>query len=243
MAGAAKVIVFGGNGFVGTKVLQALCGRSAVAAVSVSRSGSKPKHLENEAWASKVQWEKGDAMKPETFQNLLEGTTAVVVSIGSPPIPADEAWQTMMNGDSNCSVINAAAAAGVPRLVLVNATTPAWCPSGYAKGKAMAAKCAEEFVGGEASRGALVVKPGAIYGTRHTAGGIPIPLAPLLAPVRFGLNLAPSLVSAATKAVPYLLEGALVPPVSVEALAELAADGCLSGEYGGNLTVKTALEL
>ena len=60
--------------------------------------GGKPKHLENEAWASKVQWEKGDAMKPETFQNLLEGTTAVVVSIGSPPIPADEAWQTMMNG-------------------------------------------------------------------------------------------------------------------------------------------------
>ena len=128
---------------------------------------------------------------------------------------------------------------------------PAWAAPGYVQGKRMAEACAAEFVAsgraggaGEvtqgAARGALVLKPGAIYGTRHSAGGLPIPLAPVLAPVSWGLHAARGAVEAATHAAPGLLGGALVPPVSVEDLAALAANGALSDEYAGTFTVVDA---
>ena len=93
----SKVVVFGGNGFVGTRVLKYLCEQS-INAVSVSRSG-RPKHLQNEAWANKVEWLRGDAMIAKSYSDVLSDVSAVVISVGSPPIPvADESWQIMANG-------------------------------------------------------------------------------------------------------------------------------------------------
>ena len=128
----AAVVVFGGNGFVGSHILKALVALG-VPAVSVSRKGIVPKHLENEAWAQKVHWAKGDALEPKTYEALLRGSgssssssstssplppppaRAVVLCVGSPPVPfVDEAWQTKMNGATNCAVIGAAAAEGGP---------------------------------------------------------------------------------------------------------------------------------
>ncbi len=99
------------------------------------------------------------------------------------------------------------------------------------EGKRMAERCAEEFASIE-GRGAVVLKPGAIYGTRHTSGGLPIPLTPIMAPLSWGITSMPGLVAAATRALPALLDGALVPPVSVLSLAETAVDGALSKESG-----------
>jgi uncharacterized protein YbjT (DUF2867 family) len=94
----AKVIVFGGNGFVGSNVLKELFARS-VSAVSVSRSGIKPNHFKSEAWAQSVEWHQGDAMNSSTYESLLQNAKAVVISVGSPPVPfVDESYQIMMNG-------------------------------------------------------------------------------------------------------------------------------------------------
>jgi hypothetical protein len=142
----------------------------------------------------------------------------------------------------------------VPRVVLVNATVPAWGASGYVKGKAMAEACAIAFVENapkndddkeESStvRGAMVLKPGAIYGTRHTAGGWPIPLAPVLGPVSWALTATSGVVAKATDAAPYLLKGALVPPCPVESLAATAVDGALGPAFAGKVTVLSAFEL
>jgi uncharacterized protein YbjT (DUF2867 family) len=240
-----SVVVFGGNGFVGQNILKALVAHGADA-VSVSRSGDAPKNIENETWAKSVTWAHGDALNSATYASLLSNAKAVVISVGSPPLPfVDEAWQIKMNGETNCAVIDAAAGADVPQVVLINATVPAWGASGYVKGKKMAEQCAEAFVSGcpdGKSRGALVLKPGAIYGTRHTSAGLPIPLTPILAPASWALGLLEAPVAAATAAVPFLFEGALVPPVNVESLAEFAVDGALSeGSLG--YQVKEAFEL
>ena len=58
---------------------------------------------------------------------------------------------------------------------------PVW--SAQADGKRDAEAAAEAFATG--GRGACVVKPTAVYGTRHTANGSPIYLAPMLAPVSY----------------------------------------------------------
>lgn len=95
------VIVFGGNGFVGTNCLKILRSRS-IKAVSVSRQGKVPKHLESSPWASEVLWHKGDALQPDSYAELLTGAHAIIVAVGSPPVPtSDVAWQIKMNGGAN----------------------------------------------------------------------------------------------------------------------------------------------
>ena len=99
MAGT-KVVVFGGNGFVGSHILQALAARASPSnLVSLSRSGAMPKHLHRAEWAQGVEWAKADCMEPETYSSALKDADAVVIAVGSPPVPfVDEQWQTMMNG-------------------------------------------------------------------------------------------------------------------------------------------------
>ena len=190
-----SVVVIGGNGFVGTNVLKQLV-KKGVPAVSISRSGTLPKQLAKEEWAAAVKWTAGDATEPETYAASLEGARAVIVAVGSPPIPtSDLAWQIKMNGTTNAMAVEAAGAAGVGRVVLLGATCPEWAPEGYVKGKAMGEAAAMQFVeeavsgggaedkaasssgsgGGGGGRSAMVLKPGMIYGTRYEKG-VPIPL-------------------------------------------------------------------
>jgi NADPH:quinone reductase-like Zn-dependent oxidoreductase len=51
-----QVVVFGGNGFVGSRVVQAALSRGA-SVVSINRSG-QPKSL-SEAWVTQVKWVSG----------------------------------------------------------------------------------------------------------------------------------------------------------------------------------------
>jgi uncharacterized protein YbjT (DUF2867 family) len=71
---ANQVIVFGGNGFVGQAVCRAALDLGADV-VSVSRSGS-PNPAP--AWASQVQWLKGDIFSPQDYSAELAGATGVV---------------------------------------------------------------------------------------------------------------------------------------------------------------------
>ena len=63
-----------------------------------------------------------------------------------------------MNGETNAAAARAAKAAGVPQVVLINATMPPFTPRGYADGKRAAEAAARELV--DASFGAAVLKPG-----------------------------------------------------------------------------------
>ena len=79
-----------------------------------------------EAWAKDVTWTAGDALEPETYAAALAGARAVIVAVGSPPVPtSDVAWQLKMNGTTNATAVEAAGEAGVSRVVLRGAPTPA----------------------------------------------------------------------------------------------------------------------
>lgn len=239
---AGRVVVLGGNGFVGTRVLQHLSGLG-VPAVSVSRTGAAPRHVRSQAWAQQVEWQQGDALDRGSFAHLLPGCRAVITVIGYPPLPwADEDLAVRVNGETNANVIRAAEEADVPRVVLVNATMPQWAPAGYVKGKKLAEAAATDFVNAADVHGAVVLKPGAIFGTRHDAP-VPLPLGLLLGPVSWVLRSAPGVTTAASRTLPYLLEGALVPPASVDNVAKAAVDGATRGEFSGTLTVVGAQDL
>ncbi|OSC97136.1 NAD-P-binding protein [Trametes coccinea BRFM310] len=79
-----KILVIGGNGFVGSTVCRTALARGMqVASVSPSgRPWQTPKG-HTPGWVHKVEWHQGDALKPETYAHLLPGVTAVVHTIGT----------------------------------------------------------------------------------------------------------------------------------------------------------------
>ncbi|OAL43749.1 NAD(P)-binding protein [Pyrenochaeta sp. DS3sAY3a] len=88
MASAAKkkLVVCGGNGFLGTRICKAAANRGW-SVTSISRSGTphwssvsaSPNPPE---WASNVSWEKGDILNPSSYTPHLENATAVIHSMG-----------------------------------------------------------------------------------------------------------------------------------------------------------------
>ncbi|KAI0683694.1 mitochondrial protein [Cytidiella melzeri] len=81
---ARKILVVGGNGFVGSAVCKAALARG-FQVTSISSSGRPymtPKG-HSPAWTSKVTWQKADALDPSTYAHLLPETTAVVHTLGT----------------------------------------------------------------------------------------------------------------------------------------------------------------
>lgn len=79
-----KVVVFGGNGFVGSAVCKAILAKG-VKVTSVSSSGkpfTTPKGY-SPAWTSDVDWQKGDALDPNSYAHHLSDATAVVHTLGT----------------------------------------------------------------------------------------------------------------------------------------------------------------
>ncbi|KAE9367974.1 NAD(P)-binding protein [Stipitochalara longipes BDJ] len=86
MATAKKIVVCGGNGFLGSRIC-----KSAVArgwdVTSISRSGeptwsSVTASSTPPSWAHKVTWERADILKPSTYSPLLKNADFVVHSMG-----------------------------------------------------------------------------------------------------------------------------------------------------------------
>lgn len=182
-----KVAVYGGNGFVGTRVCEQLANKG-VCTISLSRSGHKPLHLKDAKWSESVRWSKGDASKPDL--QLLEQVDVLILLVGSPPLPtfSKESYehQVFMNGTTNVNAIEAAVDAGVKHLILLGAKIP-WPINhdkfGYAKGKRLAAQAAQKFSELSEHHSASVIKPSAIYGKRHLANGKVIPLDWFMSPL------------------------------------------------------------
>lgn len=79
-----KVLVVGGNGFLGSAVCKAALARG-MQVTSISSSGkpyTTPKG-HSPAWTSKVNWQAANALRPETYADLLPGATAVVHTLGT----------------------------------------------------------------------------------------------------------------------------------------------------------------
>ena len=184
-----KVVVYGGNGFVGTRVAEQLAKQGACT-VCLSRSGYKPIHLKDLPWSENVRWCKGDASQPCT--QLLPSADAVVLLVGAAPVPtfSQQAFddQVFMNGTTNVNAINAAAEAGIKRIVLLGAKIPMLMNTdrfGYVKGKRMALEAARAFSELSDQHTAIVIQPGVIYGTRHLKNGKSIALGSVMKPLSY----------------------------------------------------------
>ncbi|CAE6911422.1 unnamed protein product [Symbiodinium sp. CCMP2592] len=217
---SGRTLVFGGRGFVGAAICKELAKRGLTPVLSLSRS--QPAQSEG----STIQEVGGvDALKPETFESLLPDARAVVIAIGEPPWVTDKERAMRSNGTTNITIMQTAAKHKVPRVVLVNATMPSWgVIAGYREGKLAAEREALSYPEKcDSPCSVLVIKPGAISGTRQE-GCFQVPLWLLLEPMRLVMSALSGPCEAIERCFPSLFGGVLRPPVRVEEIAMAAAD-------------------
>ncbi|PNH05125.1 hypothetical protein TSOC_008651 [Tetrabaena socialis] len=224
-SGPPKLVVFGGRGFVGSHVC-AEAVRQALGVVAISRAGTPP--LSREPWVGGVTWARGNALEPQTFLPHLEGAEAVVSCIGG--FGTQEEMLRVMrggvvvltNGAANVAVIEAALAAGVKRFVLISAHIPnipgiESVLGGYVHGK----RQAEDALRAAFPTTGVALRPSIIYGDRAVSQGLTLPLGLLFQPVEGLIERLGPRARAVAEGVPFL-GAALLPPVSVQAVARAA---------------------
>ena len=107
-----KIVVFGGNGYVGQNVCQCAV-ELGISVMSISRSGSPFQNKKSPDWGKNVQWETGDAENESSFLGKLKGVDGVVSCIGA---FGSNSFMEKVNGDLNIAITKAAAESGVLHL-------------------------------------------------------------------------------------------------------------------------------
>ncbi|KAG6900848.1 hypothetical protein C0993_009966 [Termitomyces sp. T159_Od127] len=79
-----RILVVGGNGFIGSAICKAALAQG-MQVTSVSSSGIPYRSAKGHApaWVSKIDWQKGDALQPETFAHLFSEVDGVVHTLGT----------------------------------------------------------------------------------------------------------------------------------------------------------------
>lgn len=202
-----KLLVLGGNGFVGSHVCQEALNHG-LSVASLSRSG---RSSINEVWADKVDWRQGNLRAPETFKDALDGVTSVISCVGG---FGSKSFMYKINGTANINAIRASAEKGVKRFVYISAADFGFVNyilQGYYEGK----RAAETELLTRFAYGGVILRPGFIYGTRRV-GSMKLPLGVIGSPLEMILQHAKPLTQ-----VP-LVGPLLSPPVSVNAVAKVA---------------------
>ncbi|NND82116.1 MAG: NAD(P)-dependent oxidoreductase [Gammaproteobacteria bacterium] len=226
-----RVVIFGGNGFVGTAVAKVLVEAGATVRC-VSRTPGVPVHLLTPLWAQQVEWIAGDAAKPDI--DLLRDADVAIAAVGTAPTPTftEQSYEEKVASNSlpNLGAIAAAKAAGVRRLVVLGAHLPAILNRdsfAYAKGKRLCLEAAEDFANTSEQHTAVVLQPSAIYGTRFNKHGEPS-----------RLNWVLRLTATLRNMLPELLDPILPKRlVSIEAVAAMVMRASIDERFDGNITI------
>lgn len=202
-----KLLVLGGNGFVGTHVCKEGIQRGLIVS-SLSRSG---RPSVQEPWINDVIWHKGNLLDPESLRNVLDGVSAVISCVGG--FGSNEAM-FKINGRANIQAIQEASESGVKRFAYISAADFGFANfllRGYYEGK----RAAEKALLDRFPYGGVILRPGFIYGTRQV-GSFKIPLGIVGAPLETVFRNAKS-----ASQIP-VIGPLFVPPVSASSVAKVA---------------------
>ena len=253
-----RVTVFGGTGFVGSRVCQALVeDYNNLQVTSVSQSGVIPQEYIGQDWTNSVTWNQAtlgtdDANHIQAAANFPQAVISCVGAIGTNPTALRQG-----NGAANVAAFQASASAaadndqgGLQRAVLIGVSAdvadlpgtfgiPDFVAS-YVQGKQEAAAAALEAVNGDTTK-CTVIQPSFIY------GGSSFGIAPPRVTTEYGSAVEqvlswPIVTTVADLLPPGLVKVALRPPVSVTAVAKACAAAavgdCTESVIDGTAAIK-----
>lgn len=202
-----KLLVLGGNGFVGSHVCREALGKG-LSVASLSRSGRT--NIPG-SWADNVVWHQGNLLSADSWKDALSGVTSVISCVGG---FGSNSYMYKINGTANINAIRAATEQGVKRFVYISAAdfgVVNYLLQGYYEGK----KAAEAELLSKFPYGGVILRPGFIHGTRQV-GSMKLPLGVIGAPLEMVLQNAKSL-----SRIP-LVGPLFTPPVNVTSVAKVA---------------------
>ena len=224
-----KLLVLGGNGFVGSHVCMEALGRG-VPVVSLNRTG-RPDAADG-SWVNNVMWVRGDLFDPARWEDSLDEVQAVISCVGG--FGTNEQMMRI-NGEANRAAVWAASRAGVKRFVYVSVVDfglPSIVLQGYFEGK----RLAEDAVRSKFPYSGVILRPGFIYGNRKIAG-VNVPLGMIASPLESVMKQAKVLTQ-----IP-LVGPLFVPPVNVEYVAKAAVKAALGPVPPGVMDVWSIIRL
>ncbi|KAI3505507.1 hypothetical protein L1887_27638 [Cichorium endivia] len=207
-----KLLVLGGNGFVGSHICKEALDRG-LSVASLSRSG---KSSIKDSWANKVSWHQGDLLSGDSWKEALNEVTSVISCVGG---FGSNTFMYKINGTANINAVRAASEKGIKRFVYVSACDYGvvnYMLQGYYEGK----RATETELLTKFPYGHVILRPGFIYGTRRV-GNMKLPLGIIGSPLEMVLQYAKSL-----NQIP-LIGPLLTPPVDVKAVAKVAVRGAV----------------
>ncbi|CAM9126375.1 unnamed protein product [Scytosiphon promiscuus] len=226
-----KVVVIGGNGFVGSKVCELLVEAGATV-TSVSRSGSKPdKWAAGQSWVDKVSWTKGDPTAGD-LSSVFGQASAVISCVGV--IGGSDEEMEKGNGDVNVQAAMQAAKGKTGRFVYVSVShlVPEAFGGAVFKGYFDGKDRAEKAIAKSFPSTGVLIKPSFIY------GGESFGLTPPRVSDGYGSGIDALLSSGPIRAIagisPGLIKVALSPPVSRDSVALACVAGALGRLQGTN---------
>lgn len=220
--GKPRIVVFGGNGFIGSEISRAAVQRGCEV-ISVSRKGKPLGEVKGDLRA--VNWVKGDVFDAkDEWTKELKGATAVISCIGG---FGNNAQMLKINGTANETLVQLAKDNGVDRFVYVSAfpfTFMKYVIPGYMTGKQHAEHAVERRFGDKG----VVLRPGFVYGPRVVSdSGFTLPLQYILGPMRYALRSAPARYLEKAPVVGPWWKAIMVPPISARTLAIAAVEDAL----------------
>lgn len=202
-----KLLVLGGNGFVGSHICKEALDRGVTVA-SLSRTG---RSSIQDSWANSVIWHQGNLFSTDSWKDALKGVTSVISCVGG---FGSNSHMYKINGTANINAIRAASEEGVKRFVYISAADfgiANYVLQGYYEGK----RAAETELLTRYPYGGIILRPGFIYGTRRV-GSMKLPLGVIGSPLEMILQRAKPL-----SQIP-LVGPLFTPPVNVTAVAKVA---------------------
>ncbi|XP_016549078.2 uncharacterized protein At1g32220, chloroplastic [Capsicum annuum] len=109
-----KLLVLGGNGFVGSHICKEALDRGLTVA-SISRTG---RSSIQDSWANSVTWHQGNLLSTDSWKDALKGVTSVISCVGG---FGSNSYMYKINGTANINAIRASSEEGVKRFVYISA--------------------------------------------------------------------------------------------------------------------------
>ena len=181
-----RLLVLGGNGYVGSHVCKAALNSNRWDKVSsLSRSGKPPS--EDLEWTRNVEWCQADlcTANEESTREIFNQATDVISTIGA--FASSNARMEVLNGDTNINAIDyCSKSSSVESFGYVSSArvgnTPSFTPLyGYFHGKARAEEHLRENT---TLKTKVILRPGFIYGTRAVSN-VNLPLWVLGKPMEY----------------------------------------------------------